>query len=231
MEINILAKLSQEIKIAPEFIIREFWEMILLSEFKQLFPSDPFIFKGGTALRLAYNSPRFSEDLDFDLRKKISLPDFEKAVKVIINKYPELSLKDIADKHYTMLVQISLKETGLSRTFSIKIEISKRKIRPSGYYEPKLIISPTTSKQILINVAKLEEIEKEKRQAIKTRQQARDLFDLWYISQLKKVRWVCPKHFLAPAELKRELNKFLPKNYHRVIDSIYEKSRPIRKTK
>jgi len=58
---------SSELKIAPERIIREFWELIVLNELSNEEWSSALGFKGGTALRLAYGSPRFSDDLNFSL--------------------------------------------------------------------------------------------------------------------------------------------------------------------
>ena len=48
-------------------IIREYIQNIFLMELYQLKSSEKLLFKGGTALRIIYNSPRFSEDLDFSL--------------------------------------------------------------------------------------------------------------------------------------------------------------------
>ena len=61
--------LQKSLNISQEQIVREEYEMIIL---KQLFESELgrlFVFKGGTALRLAYGSPRFSEDLDFSEKR------------------------------------------------------------------------------------------------------------------------------------------------------------------
>src|SRR3989338_7514835 len=46
-------------------IRREYVQHIFLSYFYQQQQSENIFFKGGTALRLIYNSPRFSQDLDF----------------------------------------------------------------------------------------------------------------------------------------------------------------------
>lgn len=48
-------------------IIREYIQHLFLAELYQLPGSEKLLFKGGTALRIVYNSPRFSEDLDFSL--------------------------------------------------------------------------------------------------------------------------------------------------------------------
>jgi hypothetical protein len=46
-------------------VVREYYQHEFLSEFYRL-PNAPMLyFKGGTALRIVYGSPRFSEDLDF----------------------------------------------------------------------------------------------------------------------------------------------------------------------
>src|SRR3989338_4633161 len=46
-------------------IRREYIQHLFLSYFYQDKDAFKILFKGGTALRLIYNSPRFSEDLDF----------------------------------------------------------------------------------------------------------------------------------------------------------------------
>lgn len=224
MESNVLSELSQKLQIASEFIVREYWEIVILKELSQSLINTAIIFKGGTALRLSYNSPRFSEDLDFDLSEKIIFSKFEKVIYDIDAKYSEITLKDIAKKYYTFIAQFSIREPNLLKNFSIKIEISTRNIRKKDYAEPRILISPVTDIQVLINTAKIESIETEKKQAIKTRKQSRDLFDLWYIAQLQRKIWSAPEHSFSAQDLKRELNKFLPKNYQNIIKELsYEK--------
>jgi predicted nucleotidyltransferase component of viral defense system len=48
-------------------IIREYFQHLFLSELYKLPKAENLLFKGGTALRVIYGSPRFSEDLDFSL--------------------------------------------------------------------------------------------------------------------------------------------------------------------
>lgn len=48
-------------------IVREYFQHVFLSELYKLPGAEKLLFKGGTALRFIYNSPRFSEDLDFSL--------------------------------------------------------------------------------------------------------------------------------------------------------------------
>jgi predicted nucleotidyltransferase component of viral defense system len=48
-------------------IVREYFQHIFLGELYKLPTAEKLLFKGGTALRIVYGSPRFSEDLDFSL--------------------------------------------------------------------------------------------------------------------------------------------------------------------
>ncbi|MDP2921766.1 MAG: nucleotidyl transferase AbiEii/AbiGii toxin family protein [Candidatus Omnitrophota bacterium] len=48
-------------------IVREYFQHLFLSQLYRLEKSDNLLFKGGTALRIIYGSPRFSEDLDFSI--------------------------------------------------------------------------------------------------------------------------------------------------------------------
>lgn len=63
-----LEKLSRQYQtgIFPN-IVREYFQHIFLGELYKLSGAKQLLFKGGTALRVVYNSPRFSEDLDFSL--------------------------------------------------------------------------------------------------------------------------------------------------------------------
>ena len=51
----------------PQYIYREYCQNIFLSFLYQQKKSKQLLFKGGTALRIVYNSPRYSEDLDFTI--------------------------------------------------------------------------------------------------------------------------------------------------------------------
>src|SRR5579872_513646 len=46
-------------------VLREYFQHVFLSYFYQQDKTNSIFFKGGTALRFIYKSPRFSEDLDF----------------------------------------------------------------------------------------------------------------------------------------------------------------------
>lgn len=63
-----IQKLASQYR-APEFpnVIREYFQHLFLSQLYKLEGTENLLFKGGTALRMIYGSPRFSEDLDFSI--------------------------------------------------------------------------------------------------------------------------------------------------------------------
>src|SRR3989344_9199348 len=63
-----LEKLSRQCQMGvfPN-IVREYFQHVFLAELYKLPDAEKLLFKGGTALRIIYGSPRFSEDLDFSL--------------------------------------------------------------------------------------------------------------------------------------------------------------------
>jgi len=48
-------------------VVREYFQHLFLSQLYRMEGSENIIFKGGTALKIIYGSPRFSEDLDFSI--------------------------------------------------------------------------------------------------------------------------------------------------------------------
>ena len=221
LEQEIVNKLSKELQIAPEFIVREAWEIIILKElFEQKF-SEKLIFKSGTALRLAYQSPRFSVNLDFSVLAKINPKDFFSFLNSLEKKYQELEVIDKKDKFYTLYAQIRIKEKVLDKAFSIKIEISKRKNQfKKGEYLPKVLKTSVYPLEVLCETATAEKIYQDKIATIKNRQAPRDLFDLWYLSEKLNKQFKPPKTKLTEKEIKSELHKFLPKNYQRAVKFI-----------
>ncbi|MBN1169794.1 nucleotidyl transferase AbiEii/AbiGii toxin family protein [Candidatus Micrarchaeota archaeon] len=143
------------------------------------------VFKGGTYLWFAHNLKRFSEDLDFtetgslreDLQEKVSedLTFFglENSVKTINEDDLTLSFRISAkgplntsdtDLCY-IYVEISRREKVIEKTLPIKIDFP-------AYHLPTKIIAGMS----------LSEVAAEKARAIITRNRARDVFDLHFLS-------------------------------------------------
>ena len=56
--------LKEQTSVFPN-IVREYAQHLFLTELYRLPGSEKLLFKGGTAFRIVYGCPRFSEDLDF----------------------------------------------------------------------------------------------------------------------------------------------------------------------
>lgn len=224
MDISTARSFSQKLQISIDYIVREEYEILLLKELFESKYGTSLVFKGGTALRLVYNSPRFSEDLDFTLIKEIDRKKFINFLKEIGKKYPTMISVEPTDKFYTIFALVRIKEDYLARTFSIKIEVSKRErewTKEKDYVE-LIIKSEVTPLTVLAQVASLETIIKEKEDALKNRKVARDVFDYWYINQLLKKRVKVDFTGFDMKRAKSELHKLLARPYWRIVDSWLE---------
>ena len=215
--------LSNRLQISRDYIVRENYEMVLL---KELFES-PFgaslVFKGGTALRLSYGSPRFSEDLDFDSLEKIDGSKFLAFLQQIGKHYPAITAVETANKFNTLFALVRISESFLDKSFSIKIEVSKRN-RPwvkNQDYDTKLIVSDVSPLRVLAQVASLERIRSEKADALKNRKAARDVFDWWFIHQLLKQEVKMDFTGFDKEYARSELRRLLTRPYWPFIESWF----------
>jgi predicted nucleotidyltransferase component of viral defense system len=219
MEQSLAEQRARELKIDRTQVVREYWELIVL---KGLYDSSfgrYLIFKGGTALRLTYGSPRFSEDLDFSLTRDVLKGKFSALVKKSIVPFPELSLTDLQEKYYTYLAEIKVTQNYLPFPFRIKIEISKREVR-DYQWDLRLLGSPATVVQVMGQVSTLEQIYKDKLACLKERAKPKDLFDLWYISQTLKIPYTPRKISVKKKEFVRDLRKYLPTSFWPVVEGL-----------
>lgn len=211
MDQHNLDNLVRELKIASVNILREEAEMLLLYEISQSAISKHLIFYGGTALRLAYNCPRFSEDLDFLMAAPISEKQLELVLGKACKSDPNLEMVDIKEKYHTLFGLIKVKHPLLKHPFSIKIEISKRKNGIDKEFRP--LNSPTSTLQPLLFVATLSSLYAAKQKAMADRNVSRDWFDFWYISKLLRENpKITKKSQLNKTEFEREMKRFLPKD-------------------
>lgn len=210
--------LQKSLGISQEQIVREEYEIITL---KALFESElgkSFVFKGGTALRLAYGSPRFSEDLDFSIIDEFDKEQLDKLLKSIADQYEALELIEVRQKYFTYFALFKVKEEFIPQAFSIKFEASIRRVDWQKDQDYRLFVlnSKVTNLTVLAQVTSLERIEKEKLTIEPPR--IRDLFDLWFIGQ--KLGKEVPMNFKGwdKRVVKRELHKFLPEQDRRLVE-------------
>jgi len=218
MERDLAEKFSKELSIDITQVVREYYEILVLRGISKFTESRCLIFKGGTALRLVYGSPRFSEDLDFSLTQDILKKNFKKIIKMIISPFPEIEISDLAEKRYTYLAEIKISRNYLAFPFRIKIEISKR-IQKNYDFKLKMVKSPCSIYSVLLQVATPEQLYRDKQLCLKNRKEPKDFFDLWYLSELLDKKYE-PKANIDRKILRRDLRKFLPSEFHKIIEVL-----------
>jgi len=208
-------------------VLREYVQHLFLSSLYRTNGSENILFKGGTGYRIAYRSPRFSEDLDFSANK-ISIAEIE---KIIISV-----LEDLSNNGLICEIEESKKTTGgyLAKLFTklqgekipIDIQISLRE-KSDKKYEIFDIINEYVPTYTVLLLPKDVMID-EKIQAALTRSKPRDFYDIYFLlknglltatqkNQLLQVRQVLSKKTIKFAD---ELALFLPRSMKAVAKSF-----------
>lgn len=223
MNVKLAGELSKQLKISAVQIVREEYEMILLNRLFESTIGKKLVFRGGTALRLAYKSPRFSDDLDFTQIKPIKETDFEKWCKETAESNSSLELVETLKKQFTLFALFRIKDPAVQTTISIKFEISTRedKLEMNKDYTLMSLQSEVTPMTVLSQVATLPRIEKEKLTITPPR--VRDVFDLWFINQHLNKPYNMDFSKFGSKEVKRELHRLLAVGARRLIEPWLQK--------
>ena len=211
-------------------IIREYFQHLFLSYFYKLEGAENILFKGGTALRFIYGSPRFSEDLDFsafnipfyqmknyieDLFAKVLVEIEKVGIKVDLGPKPGPT----KEGYYG---DASFKIYGYPAV-SVSINVSARnehKITP----ETETIASDFIPTYNLYHLPQ-EFLIGEKIDALLERKKARDFYDIYYImrkglltlEQKKRLIEVRSLVEMIEIDYKTELSVFLPQDQQLII--------------
>ena len=209
---------------AQRNVIREYCQHCFLSALYKQKEANCLFFKGGTALRILFESPRFSEDLDFSSRIN-SVSILETIVqKVLVHLAHEGISLDISEAKPTTGGYLFTADTKLfSTAFSIKLNIV---MKPHSSGETHMVNSVFLPPYAATGLVR-EDIAREKVQAFLTRTKPRDIFDLYF---LLRSPWahhsVVPyardiKRILETKELTLpQLQEFLPQSFWPVIKQI-----------
>lgn len=202
---------------------REYIQHLFLSYFYQQPQADKIYFKGGTALRLLYDSPRFSEDLDFS-SSLTNIHPIEQAVLETLteiereNIHPDLNESKRTSGGYLAIMTFQLQ----ADTVLLQLDVSLREGRKKG--EPITVASSYLPAFTVIALAR-EQLVEEKINALLTRQKARDFYDLYFILRANllpaKERRILPQALktlqYSHIDFEKELKQFLPKSHWALI--------------
>lgn len=218
-----LEQLATKYQTTDVNIRREYAQHLFLSYIFREHESASLFFKGGTALRLAFRSPRFSEDLDFDA----TIRDRKVWEAVVEQALLEISREGVA-------VDVDESKTtsggylGIIRMFDksesvvIHLEFSFRKGKAAGEV---VTIANDCIPAYPVRILATPDLVEGKMKALFDRKKARDFYDLYFMlranmldnkqkTKLKDVMQLLKKKEYA---FNRELSLFLPRSQTLVI--------------
>ena len=244
IDLKTIRELADRHQTTADNIIQEYFQHLFLSHLYRQKDADHLLFKGGTALRIVWRSPRFSEDLDFTA-VKTTIPNIESSLERTLIGVEQEGVRvkiEEAKKTSGGYFAILQFEADANRG-RLQLEVSRRPSEKAKG-ETTLISSDFLPPFTLIH---LEErfLVKEKVNALLTRAKPRDFYDLYFILRGRlSFNEVFAKDKTLKAKLvkviegqkwnlKSELKRFLPtgqhgllKNFKAVLVAEIERSLP-----
>jgi predicted nucleotidyltransferase component of viral defense system len=214
-------------------IVREYFQHVFLGELYKLPDAEKLLFKGGTALRVVYGSPRFSEDLDFSLFGAAQYEVQPFVEKLFVHVLAEMGRADMKVELGNKIGATSGGYFGVAafRMFeyppvSVEINVSSRNGQNVAG-EVDSIANNFVPTYTIIHLPQKEIVEEKVFGALLERKKPRDFYDLYFImrkgmisnEQKKKLSGV-KDIILADAKninFREELGTFLPADQHQII--------------
>jgi len=206
-------------------IMREYLQNLLLSHLYQHPRSNQLAFKGGTALRLLFGSPRFSEDLDFNC----GLTEYH--VKTILNETHERIKKEAIPS-----ISLENKPTSGGYFAIYRFEIHGQQIdiewnlslRKAVQTELLMVTTPLMPSYQCMALP-IDALVKEKMEALLRRKKPRDFFDLYFFLRSRRgLKNIIPLKKMLLKEIgqletgamKFELKHLLPGSLHSLLKNF-----------
>lgn len=209
-------------------IARDYLQALFLYSFYQQKESSAFFFKGGTAFHFVYQSPRFSEDLDFSA-KAFNCRVFEGLLTKSLLFLEENGLVvDLIESKPTSGGCLAIFSTLIERVpVRIQIEVSLRE--PKKTKGEAVLVKTSFLSAFGVLILKEEKLAAEKIKALLARKKSRDFYDLYFIfrSGLKvklsgKERVAIGKEVdsLDRTQIASDLKEFLPRSHRLIIKDL-----------
>lgn len=169
------------------------------------------VFIGGTMLRLCYGLTRFSVDLDFWVAKDADAKKLYKSLEDCLSQ--KYTVKDSANKFYTLLFEVKSKMYPRSLKIEIRKEAEKVKT------EQAIAYSKYSNTQVYVKTASLKEMMNMKMKAFLSRKEIRDIFDIEFLIK-KGVALDLPDDVLK--SVLNGINSFAKKDYRVKLGQLLE---------
>ncbi|MDP2789696.1 MAG: nucleotidyl transferase AbiEii/AbiGii toxin family protein [bacterium] len=215
-----LQKFTKRSQTSEVNVIREYCQHIFLSVLYQQPGAERLLFKGGTALRIVFHSPRFSEDLDFT-GSHITQAEveglFTETLVAVENTGLQVELEEAKNTSGGYLGEAIFHAYG--KQIIIRIEVSLRTGKPIVGVR-KLIENEYVPEYSLVHLAK-EAIVQGKLDALLARHKPRDFFDYYFLLSgdyplVREAKYVAAVQKLlreTKLDFRRELRQFLPASH------------------
>lgn len=228
-QVRNLAKFYQ----IDEFTIkREYLQLTFLSYLYRLKEGAKIFFKGGTAIRFLFNSPRFSEDLDF------STVYSKEEIKKIVRKIEKLINQELLNFKILSLYsgkegerfRIKYQDENLKYPLTIRLDFHQVKKIGRTTVSPLITKFPMVIFPLISHLTP-EEILKEKISALFSRKKGRDFFDVWLLlekgvklpKKINKEKLIKKIKTYQQRQLDLDLAKFLPRSQKKLTKIIKDK--------
>jgi len=186
-------------------------EIEILEQLNSIKVLDSLYFGGGTMLRLCHNLNRYSTDLDFWLNKKSDPKSIYTKCKSSFSTAYQLT--DSANKKFTLLFEIK------APTVNRRLKIEIRKEQTDFDWERKIAFSRFTNKQVMVKALSLNQMMKNKTEALLSRKLIRDAFDIEFFL-MRGIDLPADKDKLSKAL--QIINNFKEQEYKVTLGSILE---------
>lgn len=225
-----IKNLSKTFKIDEYSIFREYLQLVFLSYLYQERKASKLFFKGGTALRLIFGSPRFSEDLDFSTNYSDSeITKLLQSIEAKITKeLPNLKIITLHKGAEGIRFRILFTQKEFKYPFSIRLDFHSVAESHQEKEITGIMVSTLSTMFPLMIFPQIyhlsgESILIEKFEALKNRNKGRDIFDIWFLlskgmsitnvkkSDIKKIEEFSQK------SLGKDLGQFLPRSQKQII--------------
>lgn len=236
-----IGELSDFFQIDGFTVAREYLQLLFLSYLYQEKGADKIYFKGGTSIRLLFDSPRFSEDLDFSTT--YSREQIAKLIKKLEGKIkkelPEARITQIYSGEESIRFRMKYSFFGFKYPLVIRLDFNEVKRVEDKTASPLVTRFPIIIFPLIYHLSK-EEILAEKIRALATRGKGRDMFDVWFLFskkvnlddgllklKFKEIQRVYDKKAVLEkiksypqTRLNRDLMRFLPKPQRKIVSLL-----------
>ncbi len=220
---NYLQKIATKYQASELNVLREYVQHLFLAYFYQQKGSENIFFKGGTALRVVFNSPRFSEDLDFSA-KLFGTKEIEDAIVSTIEEIGRegVGVEIVESKETTGGYLASLSFDMGDDRLMVLLQFSKREPQDMGEV---VTIAGDFVPPYSIILLQRKNLVREKIQALLIRSKPRDFYDLYFMirsnlidqEQRKLLTETRQKLETTKINFELELKQFLPKSHWPII--------------